>query len=137
MAGEKASRPSPPAELKALLDQAAAAYSAGRLTEAVAAFQFVALQAPRHESTWVNLGVAWRQLKKPELSIACYHRVLELNPDNAGVWTNLGNALKDVERLDEALVAHRRAVELDPSKAMVWHFFGVCLWVVVVVVGVV
>jgi tetratricopeptide (TPR) repeat protein len=127
MAGEKASRPSPPPELKALFDQAAAAYSAGRTTEAVAAFQRVAVQAPRHEATWINLGVAWRQLKKPELSIACYRRVLEINPNNAGVWTNLGNAFKDVERLDEALAAHRRAVELDPTREMVWHNYGVCL----------
>ncbi len=126
MAGE-ISRPSPPFDLQALFNQGSKAYSEGRLGEAIAAFQKIAVNAPRHELTWINLGVAWRKAKRPELSVACYRRVLDINPNNTGALSNLGNALKDLERFDEGIAAHRRALELTPSHAMTWHNYGVCL----------
>ncbi len=127
MAGENPSRPSPPTDLKTLFAQGSEAYSGGRFAEAIAAFQRIAVHAPKHESTWINLGVCWRQMKKPDLSIGCYQRVLEFNPNSAGALSNLGNAFKDLERFAEGIDAHRRAVEIEPTRAMYWHNYGVCL----------
>src|SRR5262245_15329733 len=51
----------------------------------------------------------------PEDAIACYRRVLELQPELAQVHNNLGNVLKSQRQSEEALACYAEALRLEPD----------------------
>lgn len=124
-------QPGPPGEkgltLQELFARGAELHRQGKYAEAVAIYRRLVAAAPGHSGSWVNLGVLWRLLKKPELAAVCHRRAVALAPGQAGAWSNLGNALKDLERFDEAVAAHRQAVALDDGSGLYWHNYGVTL----------
>ena len=63
----------------------------------------------------INLGSAYRALRRIPEAVACYRRALELEPDLAEPHYHLGNAFKDQGKLDEAVACYRRALELKPD----------------------
>lgn len=123
-------QPGPPASaptLHELFARGAQLHQQGRNEEALAIYRRLVLAAPHHSGSWINLGVLWRQAKKPDLAAACHRRAIEIDSKQAGAWSNLGNALKDMERFEEAVAAHLKTVELDDRSALYWHNYGVTL----------
>ena len=51
-------------------------------------------------------------------AIACFDRVIELDPTNAGAWTNKGNALANQGRYRDAIECYERAIALEPMNAV-------------------
>ena len=49
--------------------------------------------------------------------MACYRRVLEIDPENAVAHNNLGNVYFNLGQFAEAVACYRRAVELQPDSA--------------------
>ena len=93
---------------------------AGKLAEAVAAYDEALAFAPGTLAALVNKGVVLRLLGRPAEAMACYWQALAL--DSAGVepWLNAGNALLDLQRDDEARVVLKVALQRAPTSAEPW-----------------
>ncbi len=64
-----------------------------------------------------NLGVALRQLGRPDEALRSFERALALKPDFAEAFINRGNAQRDLKRLDEALASYDQALARQPDHA--------------------
>lgn len=95
-----------------------AAWGAGRLDAAAAAFAAAVQLAPDGAEAHANLGVVLRRLGKIPAAVVSGARAVALAPDNPGFHSNLGNALRDGGRLVEAIGHLRRAVALAPDNRM-------------------
>ncbi|MFQ5618647.1 MAG: tetratricopeptide repeat protein [Rhodospirillales bacterium] len=94
-------------------------------------FAKAAAADPANTAALVNLGIARKNLGKPDAAIASYRRALEIDPNFAEAHNALGKALqdrnrtlKDPEMAEEALACFRRAVELKPDFAEAHHNLG-------------
>ena len=73
---------------------------------------------------WGNKGVSLDNLGKSAEAIACYGRVLEINPRDAKAWNNKGVALGGLGKYQEAIACYDRALEINPSYAKAWNNKG-------------
>ncbi len=64
----------------------------------------------------INFGNAYCGLRNYEAAIACYNRVLEVDPNFAKAYINLGNVFHELDRLPDAIVCYRRALTLQPDR---------------------
>lgn len=92
-------------------------HRAGRLREAVAAYEVLLRHTPDDADVLQLMGVALAQLGRQADGIAFLARSLELKPDRPTVLLNLAQALQAVGRPEEALQACNRALALDASSA--------------------
>ena len=100
-----------------LFDTALSLEEAGRLAEAVGAYELAIEYAPRDAVLHFNLGNVLCELEQKVASAASYERAVQNDPHFAEAWNNLGNVCADLGRTDEALRALRQAVQLVPSYA--------------------
>ena len=61
-------------------------------------------------------------------AIACYDRVVALEPANSDAWNNKGVCLRKQGKLDQALTCYDRATEADRRNASAWSNRGNCLY---------
>lgn len=90
-------------------------------------------RAIRADSTytdaWLQLGIEYSTMNKPELSDAAYLRVLELEPENALANNNYAYALSERgEQLERAKAMAETALQSEPSNpsyldTMGWIYF--------------
>jgi tetratricopeptide (TPR) repeat protein len=99
------------------LQSALAHHRAGRLREAVTAYQSLLLEAPDDADLLQLLGLALGQMGKHEEAARLLARSLHLQPDRPAVLLNLGHALRSLGRDQEALTCCDRVLALDPSSA--------------------
>lgn len=97
------------------LDHAVALQRAGRIDEAIHAYDALLQNEPGDARAWLNLGVALRGRGRLEAAAACYRRALALEPQNAGAYSNLGNVLRLLGRHQEATQCQHRALEIEPN----------------------
>ncbi len=121
------------------LDAALAAQEAGRLTEALAAYEQLLTFAPEHVLGWNNLANLLRQSGRCLEAETAYRRALEwalarapvLTPESAleraQIYANWGGVLEDLGRLAEAEAAYRHAVALAPEWAPAQFNLGLLL----------
>jgi protein O-GlcNAc transferase len=83
--------------------------------------------APGQGDYYLNLGEAYRALKKFPEAVASCRRAVELMPDDGSAHHNLGNALKDNGQFEEAVPCFRRAVQLTPHFADAHFHLGAAL----------
>jgi tetratricopeptide (TPR) repeat protein len=114
-------------EIQSALSQAIAHHRAGRLDQAIAAYQQALALAPDEADIHNNLAMAMRQRGRLTEAITEYQTAIKLNPDMAEVHNNLGIALKDVGQIDAAIAAYRRALALKNDMAGAWHNLGFAL----------
>ena len=74
-----------------------------------------------------DLGILYKAVGRLEDSIACYRRVIELEPANADTLFNLGNALRDSGNSADAEVCYRKSLEAAPGAADALYNLGVVL----------
>ena len=60
-------------------------------------------------------GFCYFKLKKYDESIACFERVIELDPGSAIDYANIGSNLRELGHKQEAMRLYRIALELDPD----------------------
>src|SRR6266404_1480481 len=99
------------------LESAVRDHRAGRLREAVAAYENLLRQTPDDSDLMQLLGVALGQLGNHEGCARMLARSLELKPDRPTVLLNLAQALRSLGREEEALRCCDRALALDQSLA--------------------
>lgn len=92
-------------------------HRAGRLREAVAAYELLRNQEPQDADVLQLLGVALGQLGRHADTARLLARSLELKPDRPLVFLNLAQALRSLGQDEEALHACDRALSLDRTLA--------------------
>jgi protein O-GlcNAc transferase len=95
--------------------------------EAVKAFDDATRLEPGAVDSWINRGVALRELGRLPEAEASYRRALALAPADAVAVNNLANVVGSQGRAGEAVELYRRAVELDPAYADAKANLGVAL----------
>lgn len=100
---------------RASLADAVRDHRAGRLREAVSAYERLLRRTPNDADLMQLLGVALAQLGRPTDGVALLARSLEIKPDRPSVALNLAQALHTLGREEEALRAADHALALDRS----------------------
>jgi tetratricopeptide (TPR) repeat protein len=102
---------------RASLAAAVRDHRAGRLREAVSAYETLLRRTPNDADLLQLLGVALAQLGRHAEGATFLARSLEIKPDRPSVLLNLAQALHTLGREEEALRAADRALALDRSLA--------------------
>src|SRR3989344_2352192 len=76
---------------------------------------------------WGNKGVSLNSLGKHHEAIACFDRMIEINPRDAKTWNNKGCALANLGKHQEAIACCDRAIEINPRHTEAWYLKGVAL----------
>jgi tetratricopeptide (TPR) repeat protein len=111
-------------ESRALFQQALGFHQAGRLIDAVAAYDRVLAANPDDIAAWGNRGVALRSLGRLDEALASYDAAIARRPDHPDAYTNRGNVLVDLGRLDEARASLETACALKPQDATAQNNLG-------------
>jgi tetratricopeptide (TPR) repeat protein len=92
--------------------------SSGRADRALAIFDLILAQIPRHAEAHNYRGVALQALNRYSDALASFDRALALNPGYADAHVNRGNVLLALRRLDDSLASFDRAVAIAPENAL-------------------
>ena len=91
---------------------------AGRLDAGLAELQRVtATPGYKDAAGWTNLGWVYRNLDRPQESIAAYRKALELDPRQVQAALGLGWAYSYTSAYDDAIEAYGLAMRIDAEKA--------------------
>ena len=101
----------------------------GRFSEAIQNYDRALSLYPKREALatiWLRRGNAFQYgLGEYDAALACYDRVLQVQPDDAKVWQHRGNALLyGYHQPDTAISSYRRSLELDPQASLSWRNQG-------------
>ena len=110
-----------------LVAKGCAAYAAGRLAVAEAAFRAVADSVPDDADALSNLGAVLNATQRHVEAEAACRAALARQPQFWAAWANLGTALHSQQRFGEALTAYATAVRQNPGAVSSWTNLGVAL----------
>jgi predicted TPR repeat methyltransferase len=99
-----------------------ACYSLGRLKQlendhqgAITTYKVILDQQPNSGIVWNNLGVAYREIGKPDDAIASFRAAVRFAPQMAEAWNNLGVAQDELNLTENALNSYRKAIRIQPD----------------------
>ncbi len=93
------------------------AYEAGKVPEAVQAFQTALERNPRNSEALMNLAVAYCAQGQKEKAVSLAKRAAAMDERDARVWHALGTMYAALGRADDAQSCLARSVELAPGVA--------------------
>ncbi len=101
----------------------------GRFSEAIQNYDRALSLYPKREALaniWLRRGNAFQYgLGEYDAALACYDRVLQVQPDDAKVWHHRGNALLyGYNQPNTAISSYERSLELDPQSSLSWRNQG-------------
>ena len=96
-------------------------HNAGRVTEAINAYNQILSLQPNHAQAMHMLGVLAAQCGKLEPAAELMRRSLAAGLQNAEANNNLGCVLRELGALDEAAAQFHRALELNPAYAAAYR----------------
>lgn len=101
----------------------------GRFADAIVSYDKALSLEPRREALanlWLRRGNAYQYgLGEYDASLACYDRVLQLQPEQVQGWHHRGNALLyGYHQPETAIICYRRALDMDPQLALTWRNQG-------------
>ncbi len=94
--------------------------AAGRLADAVAAWQQATRLAPDHVGAWRNLALAVAETRGPDAGLDIYRQALAHHPDDRELLYNYGNLCSRCGDVENASLAHARLVDAHPNFALGW-----------------
>lgn len=102
-------------------------YSKKRMyAEAVDPLARVVQQVPKFAPAQFELAVCYQNRGEKDLALACYRKVLELDPGNPDAAYNAGLILFGMSRADEALADFERALQVKPEDPEYLEMAGRC-----------
>ena len=111
-----------------------ACYSLGRLKQiendhqgAIIIYKAMLDQQPNAGIVWNNLGVAYREIGKPDDAISSFRAAVKFAPQMAEAWNNLGVAQDELNLTENALNSYRKAIEIHPVYASPHLNLGISL----------
>lgn len=102
---------------QASLQQAIAAFQAGRLVDAETILATLRKAEGRQADVWRVSGAVARASKRPDLAETYLRKAVELDPQAGDAWNTLGLLLDSLARTDEAIEALEKARQLMPSSS--------------------
>src|SRR5258708_886089 len=109
------------------MQNAVAAYQAGRLDEAARFCDLILAAEPRNIDAINTRGAFYMRRGEPRLALDLFTRAVEIQPDFAEAHNNRGVVLQELKRWDEALQSFERAVALRPAYADALYNRGLVL----------
>ena len=100
---------------------------AGRLPEAIRAFEQVLEGDPGSVFAWHNLGLAWNLQGETAKAATAYHHAIEADPAHAPSLNNLAVVLVNTGRADEAERHLRQAILIQPRYIEAYGNLGAIL----------
>jgi len=104
-----------------------ALWRAGRLDEALKAFEKAIALQPDCAEHWTGLGAVLVDLKRAEDALLSFRHALRLDPRHVNAENWCGLVLYRAERFAEALAHFDRSVALDPNQADALHMRALAL----------
>jgi len=99
-----------------------ACYNLGRLKQlendhqgAIVIYRVMLEQQPNIGQVWNNLGVAYREIGKPDDAVASFRAAVRFAPEMAEAWNNLGVAQDEFNLTEDALNSYKKAIEIQPD----------------------
>lgn len=90
-------------------------HRAGRVAEAIIAYQQILASWPDLFDAQVNFGNLLAKSGRTREAITAYRSAIKIKPDAPDAHFNLGNALKTIGQLQDSVVSYRRALALRPD----------------------
>lgn len=91
-------------------------FDAGRVREAINAYERSLALAPGNADVLTDLGVMYRESREPQTAVDCFRKALAADPRHENALFNVGVVLyTDLGRRDEALAAWRRLLGVNPQ----------------------
>jgi arylsulfatase A-like enzyme/tetratricopeptide (TPR) repeat protein len=90
--------------------------TAGRVPEALQAFQSALSVDPGNAIAYQNIGLTYVQHDRPADAVAAFQKAFAINDRLPRAWNGLGAALERLGRHAEALDCWKRAIALDPEQ---------------------
>lgn len=108
-------------------DLAAALWQAGRLEEAVDAYDRVLDRHPNQAGLHRNRADILSSLSQFDEALESYEQAIRLNPGDAVTWNNKAITLNSMGLYEQALLAYQRALQLTPQYAGAHYNRGITL----------
>ena len=91
-------------------------FDAGRVREAINAYERSLAIAPGNADVLTDLGIMYRENHAPEKAVDCFRKAFAADPRHENALFNAGVVLyNDLGRKDEAVAAWRRLLALNPQ----------------------
>jgi arylsulfatase A-like enzyme/tetratricopeptide (TPR) repeat protein len=90
--------------------------TAGRVPEALEAFESALSADPGNAIAYQNIGLTYVQNGRPAEAVAAFQKAFAINDRLPRAWNGLGAALERLGRHAEALDSWKRAIALDPQQ---------------------
>lgn len=100
-------------DVQALRNQGAAFARAGRMPNALTAYQAAVQQDPNHAPTLAALGAVQLALGDRAGAVASYEAAVALDQTNANIFVGLGRGLAANSQNDQAIAALQQAMRID------------------------
>jgi len=102
-------------------------FQAGKLEEAVKAYEEAIKKEPEEPIYYNNLGICLNKLGKYEEAIGAFKKMLELQPQSLSANKSIGELYGIMNNYQEALPYFVKATEIDPSEPEAFYNLGACL----------
>jgi len=102
-------------------------YADKKFSEAAAAYEEAIARDSGSWQYYLNLGLSYKKLNKPQDSLAAFRKAAELNPESPSANKEIGEALARAGSLAEARPFYEKAVGLSPDDADAHYNLGICL----------
>jgi tetratricopeptide (TPR) repeat protein len=116
-----------PKDLKLLMEVGNVLLTSGRAEDSLKYFEETLALSPRSYETWYNFGVAQRELKVLDKSLASIKRSVDMQPELAWLHTSYGLTLLKNNQKKEAEKVLLRSLEIEPMSSYTHYLLGVIL----------
>jgi predicted O-linked N-acetylglucosamine transferase (SPINDLY family) len=83
--------------------------------------------APSIALYYCNIAPVLLALDQKNEALACYQKVVELQPDHVEALNNIGHLQQQLGRVDEAVASYQRAITIKPDYAEAHYNLGITL----------
>ncbi|MBI5888438.1 MAG: tetratricopeptide repeat protein [Deltaproteobacteria bacterium] len=97
---------------------------AGKIEEAVAAFDLAIEKDARVPELYYNRGLAYEGLENHKMAIDDFSKAIELNPNYVEAYFERGNAYFGITSLWQAVRDYTKALDIDPGLAKAYYTRG-------------
>jgi len=109
-----------------LLSLGNALQQAGRLDEALKAYDRGVMFKPEDAELWKCMGNVLVKLERSDEAVLSYQHALKFNPRHLEAASACGDLLFNLKRYDEALAYFNQADEIEPGRVALFQIRGIC-----------